>query len=211
MRRSCFVLVVGCSILVGCCLRSEGEPDGGAGEPDGGFEDAGALDAGDCGGRCLPGRCDPATGNCSLPPACDGVQCLPTTACDPSDGICKCGGSTYPEAVPDCSRTDAGCSPSCAQGPGPRIVNPGRAIINQVSYQPWEIQLQATCGVPPYQWDPEQGPTPWPDATLDQTGQLRGGPAQPTACPEPLTVLVSDQQGLTDRATFYLIIAPDGG
>jgi len=119
---------------------------------------------------------------------------------------------TYPEAVPDCSVTDAGCSPPCGPDAGPRIVNPGKAITLPIANQPWVTQLQATCGVPPYQWDPDPDPSTWPDAMLDESGRLAGVWAEErTACPEPLAVIVTDDQGLTDRATFYLIIAPDAG
>jgi hypothetical protein len=155
--------------------------------------------------------CNPKTGNCEGSGACSGVQCPTTTACDPIDALCKCGGVVYPPAVADCSVTDGGCSPAC-RTEGPRIVNSGVTFVLPVANEPWEIQLSAVCGEPPYQWDPDSALS-WPsDAALGRSGRLRGFSSQTTACPETLQVMVTDQAGRTDRGTFYLVItAPDAG
>jgi hypothetical protein len=115
-RMGVFRLVV-LFALSGCCLTVVGGGTGNSEGTSGGLTTGGSTTSG--GGSSGGSSTGAANNQCST------VYCSPSYACDPIDGICKCGGAIC--VTGNCDAASGACLPKCSDAGLGSIAFPGSA------------------------------------------------------------------------------------
>ena len=114
------------------------------------------------------------------PVGCAGVYCSPSYACDPADGICKCGGQICTSG--NCDADSGVCLPGCPPDGGLGAIafvtpTPGEAFVLPFAFQGIAYQRPITvgCAEPPVTFT-VLVPLPPGLAVYDSASELVGVP-----------------------------------
>jgi hypothetical protein len=210
--------VVALLALGGCCLNVG---TGGTGNDEGSTSGGeGVTTGGSTAGGSTTGRGTSGGSTTGTPNFCAGVYCSPGYLCEPTDGICKCGGHACETG--NCDADSGACLPGCSDA--------GQSSVTFVGSLPGEafplptadlghiygVQIVAACGSPPYQFQLTSYSAAASPATLGldfyQSGQLEGVASMgtPGGMPFEFEVTVTDQSTPPKKAyqNFLLTIDP---
>jgi Putative Ig domain len=135
-----------------------------------------------CGSCCLHSAGEPA------------VDAGPDTDAGPMDA-----GYCVTSVPPTCAGVLITLSPAFCDG--------GIYALNVPINQPFQFQLTATCGVPPYQWSLASGSGGLPASLqLDETGLISGVTTQPGVWPFAVTAM--DSTGSLASGAYEVVSAP---
>ena len=159
---------------------------------------------------------------------CAGVYCAPFYACDPFDGLCKCGGTLCKCGGTLCNSGHCGassetCLPGCPTdggtgdllltlGPDPDYPLPPPGSSNALVLpaalvgKTYAVQLNAFCGTMPWLFTP-LSPLPSGLNFYPQGGQIEGAPTTPTqGAPFEFEIEVQDARGAVAFQNFLIQI-----
>jgi Putative Ig domain len=135
-----------------------------------------------CGTGCLHSASEPS------------VDAGPDTDAGPMDA-----GYCVTSVPPTCAGVLITLSPAFCDG--------GIYALNEAINQPFQFQLTATCGVPPYQWSLASGAGGLlPGMQLDSSGLVTGVTTQPGVW--PFTVTAMDTTGSLASGAYQVVSAP---